>query len=505
MLGNSNGSGRSKAGRAYQISFFILLVSIAFFLSSCDGNSAPPEINYFQGIKGVEISFLDNSPPKEAYEDSTFPVNLRVENRGAFDIIEEYYGILSLSFDPFYVELFDVSSGGNIEAGKSSLILKGVQLYGKSKYHPSGRETFLSFPNFKAKPITGQREQPTTQISATLCYPYTTTLSQMICVDMNLYGENLRKQSCYQQDLALSDQGAPVAITQVEVENQPAGRDLIRPVFTIHVQNKGSGVVLTPYDNPADMERVCSFKDLYREDFNTIRVEAVLSHSTELVCSPNPIKLFDNQGVTRCQVSDENLILGYQNYQTPLTVTLSYVYLTSLSSKIDIKRLNIYGDIINPEDELLPYETQQGVIRCDYCAKHAGAGECQPQNSKSIYFQKGFSCQCSFETCSKLYPDGLCVPFPNFCPGATYCCMPACTSSQIRNPGDGKCYSKCSSSSSNCFETSKSCACGTGTDPNEYAIIESGKFCCPDAKQGFEKQEDCKQACTASSEPAESS
>src|SRR4030043_751652 len=491
-------SGNSKARQAYKAASLFLLVIIAFFLSSCDFTPTTKEPNYFQGIKGLEISFLDNSPPKEVYEESTFPVNINVENRGAFDVIDDYYGILSLSFDPFYVELFDVSTGGNLQVGKSSLILKGIQLYGKSKYHPTGRETFLSFPNFKAKPITGQREQPTTQLSATLCYPYKTTPSRMICVDMNIYGENLRTQSCYEQDLALTDQGAPVAITKVEVENQPAGRDLIRPVFTVHVQNMGSGSVLTPYDNPTDLERVCTFQDLYREDFNTINVEALLSHSTRLECSPNPIKLFDNQGTTRCQVSDENLLLGYQNYETPLTVQLSYVYLTSISRKFDVKRLNIYGDIINPEDELLPYEIQPGVIRCDYCAEHAGAGVCQPQSSKPIYFQKGFSCQCSFETCSKLYPDGLCVPFPNFCPGASYCCMPACTSSQIRSLTDGKCYSKCLELE--CLKTSKSCACGT--EDGGYEIIESSKFCCPDTKQEYDNQEECKQACTTTTTTA---
>lgn len=472
----------------------VLSVFLMLFLSSCNYQSVPKEANYFVGTKGLEMAFLETSPPKEVYENATFPVTIYVENRGAFDVTQDNYGILSISFDPFYIELFGIQNGSGVSVTKNSLVLKGIQLKGKSRYSPSGTETFLAFPNFRAKSIMGQREMPYTQISSTLCYPYNTKLSQMVCVDLNIYGENQRKQPCTQKDVSLSDQGAPLAITLLEVENQPVGNNVVRPVFTIHVQNKGSGTVLTPYDNPAEMDRVCSFQDLYREDFNTVRVSAVLSNNKELICTPNPLRLFNNEGFVRCQVKDEDLILGYQNYQTPLTITLSYIYLTSISRRVDIKRLNVYGEILNTNASLLPFEIQPGVIRCDYCAQNSGAAGCQPSapNAKQIYFQKGFSCQCSFDTCSKLYPDGLCVPFTGYCPGASYCCMIECKSTEIRNPVDGKCYPKCPK----CIESTRSCACGTGDDPNNYLIMDSNKYCCTLTKQVFEKKEECTASCT---------
>jgi hypothetical protein len=311
----------------------------------------------------------------------------------------------------------------------------------------------------------------------------------MVCIDLNIYGENQRKQICTQANTAFSDQGAPVAITLIEAENQPVGNNMVRPVFTIHVQNKGSGTVLTPYDNPAEMDRVCSFQDLYREDFNTVQVRAILSNDRELICTPNPLRLFNNEGFTRCQVSDEGLILGYQNYQTPLTVTLSYIYLTSISKRINIKRLNLYGEILNTNGSLSPYEVQPGIIRCDYCAGSPGAAGCQPEatNAKPINFQRGFSCQCSFDTCSKLYPDGLCAPFAGYCPGASYCCMIECKSNEIRNPADGKCYPKCI----RCYESIRACACGTGADPGNYQIMESNRFCCPVTRQIFNTKAEC--------------
>lgn len=466
-----------------------LLMVVTFSLSSCNLSQLPKEVNYFVGSKGMEMMFLETSPPKEVYENATFPITIYVENRGAFNVAEDKYAIMSISFDPFYVELFNMQTSSAVTVGKNSVILKGIQLNGKSRYNPSGVETFLSFPNFRAKSVMGQREQPFTQISSTLCYPYATTLSQMVCIDLNIYGENQRTQACKQANSALSDQGAPVAITMVEAENQPVGNNVVRPVFTVHVQNKGSGTVLTPYDNPAEMDRVCTFQDLYREDFNTIQVTATLSNDKELICTPNPVRLFNNEGFTRCQVSDEDLIMGYQNYQTPLTINLSYIYLTSISRRIDIKRLNEYGQMLNTNQSTLSYEIQPGVIRCDYCGSNPGAAGCQPEQTtaKTINWQRGFACQCSFTTCSSLYHDGLCVPFPNYCPGASYCCFIACTAGQIRSPADGKCYNKCQ----RCTDTTRDCACGTGTDPNNYLIMESGRYCCPLTKQTFDTKAEC--------------
>lgn len=488
--------------------FVVFLLVLTIILSSCDGSymPRPKDVNYFEGTKGLESAFLEEAPPDEIYENSTFNINLFLENRGAFDVVDENYGIISISFDPFYVDVSDLTelrNADSIDVSKNGIVVKGIQLYGKSKYFPTGSETFLSFPNFKTKGIKGQREQPRTQIFSSLCYPYVTTLSDLVCIDLNIYGQNLRKQVCSQQDLSFADQGAPLAVMRVEVENQPAGSDVVRPVFTIHVRNRGSGSVLSSTYNAADFERVCSFNDLYREDFNTVNIRAILSNTKELVCFPNPIRLFDGEGFTRCKVRDEDLIIGHQNYETPLTVNLSYIYLTSISREIEIKRLSIYGGSSVPSDACLPYQIQVGggcEIKCNYCATHPGAGECQPVSDPQrpghqILFQKGFACQCSLKECGSLYPNGLCVPQSGFCPGASYCCLPKCKSSEVRLD-DGKCYSKCSTST--CSEARQDdCACGSGTESTGYKKVAKGRYCCPKDKGGYADKTSCDNACAA--------
>ncbi|KYK24594.1 hypothetical protein AYK26_03390 [Euryarchaeota archaeon SM23-78] len=475
----------------------ILIISMAFFLTGCPPRNGRDDLDFFKGREGFELEFLEQAPPDEIFEESTFGINLFVENSGAFDVIDYNYAILSIGFDPFYIDASEFQSTTALDVRDSSLVLKGIQLPGKSIYYPRGLDAILSFPGFKTKKIMGQREQPDTQIYCSLCYPYKTQFSQLVCVDFNVFGQNLRDQVCYQEDLALSDQGAPVAITHIEVENQPiSGGNAVRPVFTIQVRNVGSGNVLSPIYNAAELERVCSFQNLNREDFNTVSVRAVLSATKELECNPNPIQLFREEGLTRCQVRDQDLALGYQNYQTPLSINLSYTYRTSVSKDVSIKRLDVYGGPPGPAPECLPSEVMVGgrcISRCYACGENP-TSDCQPSNSKyHINFQSGFACQCTFSTCDKLYPKGLCVPFSGYCPGTSYCCIPECRSSEVRDPTTGRCYSKCSK----CSAASRDCACGT--DSIGYNIISAGKYCCTENKSPYNDKASCEDACASSS------
>ncbi|MBN2052210.1 hypothetical protein JW756_01785 [Candidatus Woesearchaeota archaeon] len=481
-----------------------LIFSLIFLLSACGGyNPQPKEVNYFQGIKGLEMNFWDNSPPEEIYEESTFTTSLLIENRGAFDVLEDRHGVLSIGFDPFYIDSSGIQGSDRIVVSSNSLIVKGIQLPGKSQYYPTGMQTFLSIPGFKIRKIIGQREKPTTQLSASLCYPYTTTFSGLVCVDLSTAGENLRKQICYQQDLSLSDQGAPVAVSSIEVENQPVGQSVVRPVYVIHIKNKGSGTVLSPTYNPAELERVCSFQDLNRQDFNTIQIEAYLSDSKQLICNPNPVRLVEGEGFARCQVGEEDLVLGHQNYEAPLSIKLDYVYITSLSKELGIKRINSYGGSSEAPPKCLPYEVEEGgrcIVKCDYCSQNKGAGDCQPASSTThINFEEGgFACQCS--SCTDR-TAGSCVAYSNYCPGAIYCCQPKCSGSEILV--NGKCYSKCSKCSSSSSALSKDCACGSGSSPSDYVVALKGKFCCPDKKEVRDTAVDCVSVCSEQTAPSQ--
>jgi hypothetical protein len=281
-----------------------------------------------------------------------------------------------------------------------------------------------------------------------------------------------------------------VAVSRVEVDNQPAGNNLVRPVFTIHVTNVGRGSVLSPVSSSEELERVCSSRDLSRGDFNTVKIEALLSESTQLECTPEVVRLNQGEGVSRCTVSDEELerTISYrQNYQAPITVKLSYVYLSTFSTDLEIQRVNFYTGSSEEVSKCLSHEISQGgecISRCEYCADKPGAAECQPSGMNPIEFNSGFSCSCGLKECNdNLYSKGLCIPAGNFCPAASYCCARPCKTNEERGD-DGKCYPKCSE----CSQARTDCLCGE-------EVMKSGGYCCQETSSAFQTEEQCKGAC----------
>ncbi|MFH0870796.1 MAG: hypothetical protein V1866_07115 [archaeon] len=507
MSGN-NPSGKRKISFGQPL-LVLALACAVLLLSSCSGGYRPSttDTDYFVGSQGVNINFMSESTLDELYENSSFAINMVIENNGAHDIAGDEQGILTISYDPFYISASQPEANNdnkNIELLASGIIVKGLQLYGKSKYYPMGSDIFLSFSNFKAKAISGQRSKPSTQLFISFCYPYVTTLSRLVCVDFNTYGQNLRDQVCSQKDLSLSDQGAPIAIRKVEVENQPVQGDLVRPAFIIQIYNVGGGSVLSP-GSSADIESVCASKQLSREDLNAVDVEAFLSQNIKLSCSPSKVRLVEGEGYTRCTVADEDMdkLLAYhQNYEAPLTINLTYIYLSTLSKDVEIKRLNIYGGSITPENECQPYEVNDGsgcITKCEYCAQHPTESQCNPANAKyGVEFKPGFACKCSAKNCNDIYPDGLCLPFSNFCPGLSFCCATECKAPKMMV--DGKCYPKCSQ----CTEVQTECVCGT--DANYIAApLAKGTLCCPKLPQVYANGKDpaekkmCSDECAAAS------
>ena len=475
----------------------LAIVASALLLAGCSGGYAPvhKDVEYYKGSDGLILELTNDETLKEIYESTNFALSMSIENAGAFSVTEPDEAVLSVGFDPFYIETLGEAKGNRLIITRSNIVAKGLSVIGKSRYYPTGSKIFFYFPYFKTRNVTGQQSKPDTQIFASLCYPYATTLSTIVCIDFDVFKEGTRSQVCTQSDLSLKDQGAPVAITLVEVENLPVRDNLVKPVFTLHMRNVGRGSILSPKSDPSEIERVCTNQELSQSDFNMVDVEAWLSNNIRLECTPNTVRLNEQEGITRCTIRDEDIadaISFRQNYQAPLTVNITYLYQNTLKQDIKIKRVNPYGDLSTQNTEgCLPFEVRDGdecVNKCDFCAKNPDASECNIASSRfEVQWNAGFGCKCSQKTCNSLYPDGLCTPFSGFCPVASYCCTSACSSSEQRYEEDGKCYPKCSDS---CSEIKKACLCG---DETTNILALPGSFCSEDANI-YSAQEDCKAA-----------
>ncbi|MFH1174081.1 MAG: hypothetical protein V1725_03055 [archaeon] len=397
-----------------------VLSCLLLMLSAC--RLTDVDRNIITGKDGLVVSFLKEQPPQDVLESSYVPFALLVENKGTFNMANDTRAKLSLSYDPYYLE---VSEDNGIPPFPRGIGL----LYGKSLYYPNGDSTIMQgILHFKS--IKGQREHPETTISAVLCFPYQTSVSQTVCVDTSKYSENYRKQVCTAKQLSLSSQGAPIAVTMISPEIYPVqGGDYYKPQFKIDVSNVGGGTVLNPGD-PEDFDSACFLQGLNRSEIDVVRVSAALG-SRELQCSPQNIKLIDDKGFTRCTARDDDVVLGVSdNYESNLFITLTYVYQSGAQAKVRIERSTIEGDtIINPPNEclnrpdgelcfnsIMVCRANECISKCYYCVDNPDAALCQ-----NAWLTPTFSCSCTEQECNALRSQGKCVT-GYYCPGNKYCC-----------------------------------------------------------------------------------
>lgn len=420
-------------------------------LSACLPTTYQPE-NFYVGSEGITVSFWETSPT-EVYEGTEDVENietfwLTVDNRGAANVSMKEI-VLTLRSDPFYMvvedapdqlstpdqrefgfdSLFDIA--GDIDLGADELVLEG-----KGFGYPEG--DFLDvFYNVRVKPILGARQHPTTQLFASVCYPYITYFGDSVCVDANSFNGNQQSQICQAQTLTYADQGAPVAVTMVE--NKPSPRrvtlpdggytNVVHPKFIVHIENVGSGTVLMPTpDTQREQLQACN-QDIPDDLLNAVELEAALS-DIELECSPEIIRLIGGQGVTQCTLPlDQEIPIATPNYLGQLRINLTYMYRNSASHEVEIIRLPQGA----PSDELPEFVKDDnpafiaGVDRCSYCSSNPGDSECRQWPDEAV--NERFSCSCTKSQCLRIAVDketGVrrCVVGKTWCAGSTYCCAP---------------------------------------------------------------------------------
>jgi len=278
----------------------------------------PTGTNFRYGTEGLGISFVPNLPPARIYDGSPFEAVLQVENKGTSEAI----GIL-------YLSGFDQNMIAEIgTAGKQINVLKG-----RDQYMPKGEMDTISFsgriPNLK----NIDKYQPT--LLATACYTYFTTANAQVCIDPNPYAPTRMEKVCVPAPVSLGSQGAPIAVTAVQVDAAPGTTR-----FSINVQNVGGGDAYKSdaYQSCSPFGAGLSFNDV---DF--VRVLDVVVGGTSIMPSCKPLsesvegsgflRLSNGAGMFFCELSG---IVGQSAYLTPLSIFLEYGYKQSISKPIEI-------------------------------------------------------------------------------------------------------------------------------------------------------------------------
>ena len=187
---------------------FTIGILILVVINGCTGGKDKKDpitdVDVRKGTQGLTMEFIKGAPPERIYQESEFPISLKLENKGAFDIVD---GILKFGVEEAYVDLV-----GGVDGGGGT----PINIEGKSIYSPNGDVEYKEV-NAETKVIGAQSETHPSSIYATACYPYNTTFGDSVCVDPDVIGARAGRKVCIVSDKTYAEgQGGPVTITKIE-------------------------------------------------------------------------------------------------------------------------------------------------------------------------------------------------------------------------------------------------------------------------------------------------
>lgn len=268
------------------------------------------------GTQGVQLNFVNNLPPFRNFDVDPFMTVVEIFNRGAAEV--------GTAGDRVYLSGFDPGIISGIPTTGEQI----PQIEGKNQFNLDGGFDTVSFRG-TVRRLTSDRYP--VKLVATACYNYETIASQNICVDPDPFSVT-KSKVCVPQTVSTGSQGAPIAVTSVELEPRPR-----KTVFKINLANSGGGDVFrfgtgalqrcSPYD-PQGLQ----FDEV---DYVQLADVEVSGQSIRQGCKPldqGHLRLTNGKGVVYCEFTPTS----GSAFVTPLTVTLRYGYRTQIFKDIEI-------------------------------------------------------------------------------------------------------------------------------------------------------------------------
>lgn len=315
----------------------------AMFLLGCNmlsSSSGSREIDLHVGSDGLRAEFAKAAPPPTVFEKSNFPVVIRARNFGAYDIKE---GLIAVGLEKDYVP------GISLQESQPARMENGVVVFdlrGKSQINMKGEEIVVSL-NAKTGSLDPQSETKQSTMTATFCYHYNTVASVTACIDPDIANVRPVKKVCQAKEMAFnSGQGAPIAVTKIEMQMVPEGNK-VKPQFLIYLENRGLGTPL----NKDSYDLVCKgaeVPDPERKIWNTALIKVYSSEpaaENELDCTPGVeddgntgiLKFRDKKDFVKC-IFQKGKNMDDDAYTTPLRIEIDYGYVQTISTNFIIQK-----------------------------------------------------------------------------------------------------------------------------------------------------------------------
>lgn len=298
-----------------KLTLIIFLISI-FLFSGCAPTAVTP--NFFAGgDKGITMSFLENSPPKTAFDTDTFNIVVQAENVGEYNIPKGELHFTLANAPIFGLQQIAHKTNTQELAGKkiagNATINGGVEFitYEKAGYHG-------------VKVIT---EQEQISFSVQACYPYQSNATALVCISQT------GKKCKTNEEKTVYSSGAPVKITSAkEIAFIPhaENKNIADMAIGFTIENKGGGDV---YSSITDCQNKLSTQtDEVLISSISLGSRQLTSSEIESSCGERNIILDENgQAKVTCQIKN---IPAEAEYEDWLVIVLNYKYVQKIDSTI---------------------------------------------------------------------------------------------------------------------------------------------------------------------------
>lgn len=269
------------------------------------------------GSQGLVMTFVANLPPTRLFDTEEFNTLIDIQNVGASNV--------GSSGDKIYISGFDPS----IITGISTAGAQIPVMEGKTRFNTQGTIDRVSFRG-SIRRLTTDRYP--VRILATACYNYETVANANVCVDPDPFAPQIRPKVCQPAAVGLGSQGAPVSVTNIELDSRRG-----KTGFRITVANVGGGDV---FRFGADALGKCNPnapRGLEYDELDYVQIADVVVSGQSIKSSCRPLdrdhlRLTGGRGQIFCELATS----GSSAYQTPMTVTLRYGYRNQLAKDIEI-------------------------------------------------------------------------------------------------------------------------------------------------------------------------
>ena len=323
------------------LTLIVLGMVFLFLITGCPENTSggPPTDPFIGGTEGLEIKFLEGSPPEEVTDGGTFPFQALVSlrNMGEYDLKKEdvevsLIGVYAADFDTTESKLNDKKPEDDPSPKRRDSegnIIEPV-------------ETFVTFPdydeefNYKDK-LTGNT---VFIFRADVCYEYQTKALAEICVLENLVdvADDAICEPGGSKEVFSS--GSPI---QVESFSQSVvGKDKIQFNFNIVRVGDGdifeaNGDVDCPKD-PSERRRkenkvgVSVETGLEDGSLSCVGLESSSSDAT----ASGSVRLVDGERTITCT---QNLESGRNDFKRGINIVVDFNYLDKVDKEVLVKHL----------------------------------------------------------------------------------------------------------------------------------------------------------------------